>query len=91
MPDLIVEPCTNKQRLWNNIINEELQVEEYRGFVFWIKLYSSTYIPYRVMEVDNTNITAQKVYFPRDDTVKVHQNRVKPCQGGFIYGWILLV
>ena len=43
--------------------------------------------PYRVMEVDNTNITAQKVYFPRDDTVKVHQNRVKPCPGGFMAGY----
>ena len=43
--------------------------------------------PYRVMAADDTNVTALKVYFPREDTIKVHQSRVKPCPGGFMAGY----
>ena len=43
--------------------------------------------PYRVTAADNTNITALKVYFPKEDCIRVHQNRVKPCPEGFMAGY----
>ena len=43
--------------------------------------------PYRIISANDTNITAGKVYFPRDDLVKVHQSRVKPCLQGFMAGY----
>ena len=32
-------------------------------------------------------MSAVKVYFPREDTVKVHQTRVKPCPDGPLAGY----
>ena len=43
--------------------------------------------PYRIISFDETNVTAVKVYFPREDHVKVHQTRVKPCPDGFMAGY----
>ena len=43
--------------------------------------------PYRVMSCNETNITAVKVYFPREDSIQVHQLRVKPCPPGFTAGY----
>ena len=47
--------------------------------------------PYRVTSCNETNVTALKIYFPRDDPIQVHQLRVKPClvrfpAGFFWYG-----
>ena len=43
--------------------------------------------PYRVITVNDTNLTAAKVYFPREDTIKVHRARAKPCPEGFMAGY----
>ena len=43
--------------------------------------------PYRVVSCDDTNLTAVKVYFPREDAIKVHQTRAKPCPEGFMAGY----
>ena len=43
--------------------------------------------PYRVKICNDTNVTATKVYFPLDQPVHVHQNRVKPCPEGFTPGY----
>ena len=43
--------------------------------------------PYRITSCDNTGMSAVKVYFPREDTVKVHQTRVKPCPDGQLAGY----
>ena len=43
--------------------------------------------PYRVTSCNETNITAVKVYFPREDSIQVHQLRVKPCPPGFTAGY----
>lgn len=43
--------------------------------------------PYRVISSNATNVTAVKVYFPREDPIQVHQMRVKPCPQGFPAGF----
>ena len=43
--------------------------------------------PYRVTSCNETNVTAVKVYFPREDPIQVHQLRVKPCPRGFTAGY----
>jgi hypothetical protein len=43
--------------------------------------------PYRVTSCNETNVTAVKVYFPREDPIQVHQLRVKPCPPGFTAGF----
>ena len=43
--------------------------------------------PYRVTSCNETNVTAVKVYFPREDPIHVHQLRVKPCPLGFTAGF----
>ena len=43
--------------------------------------------PYRVTSCNATNVTAVKVYFPREDPIQVHQLRVKPCPPGFTAGF----
>ena len=43
--------------------------------------------PYRVITVNDTNLTAVKVQFPREDAIKVHTDRAKPCPEEFIAGY----
>ena len=43
--------------------------------------------PYRITACDDTGVSAVKVYFPREDAVKVHQTRVKPCPDGLLAGY----
>ena len=43
--------------------------------------------PYRVMAHSPTNVTAVKVYFPREEPIKVHRTRVKPLPDGFMAGY----
>ena len=43
--------------------------------------------PYRVTSRNETNITAVKVYYPRESAIQVHQLRVKPCPPGFPAGF----
>jgi len=43
--------------------------------------------PYRVTACNETNVTAVKVYYPREDAIQVHQLRVKPCPPGFPAGF----
>lgn len=40
--------------------------------------------PYQIISANDTNITGGKVYFPRDDLIKVHQHRVKLRPKGFM-------
>ena len=42
--------------------------------------------PYRIMKLTDTDVTAIKIYFPEDVTIKVHQNRVSPCPMGLPFG-----
>ena len=43
--------------------------------------------PYRITSCNETNVTAVKVYFPRDYPIQVHQLRVKRCPHGFPAGF----
>lgn len=43
--------------------------------------------PYRITSCNDTDVSAVKVYFPREDAVKVHQTRVKPCPDGLLAGY----
>ena len=43
--------------------------------------------PYRITSCNDTNVTAVKVYFPRENPIQVHQMRVKPCPDGFPSGY----
>ena len=49
------------------------------------KLSQPWHGPYRVTSCNETNITAAKIYFPREDPIQVHQLRVKPCPPGFFW------
>lgn len=51
------------------------------------KLSRTWHGPYRVTPCNETNITAVKVYFPREDPIQVHQLRAKPCPCGFPAGF----
>ena len=42
---------------------------------------------YRVTSCNQTNVTAVKVYIPREAPIQVHQLRVKPCPPGFPAGF----
>ena len=35
--------------------------------------------PYRVLTLDDPDITVVKVYYPQDGQIQIHQSRVKPC------------
>ena len=43
--------------------------------------------PFRVETCSDTNVTDIRVYFPFEEPVHVHQNRVKPCPEGFTPGY----
>ena len=43
--------------------------------------------PYRITSCNETNITAVKVYFPRENSIQVYQLRVKPCPHNFPAGF----
>ena len=43
--------------------------------------------PYRIVAKDETNVSAIKVYFPDEKTIKVHQNRVQMCPFNFSAGY----
>ena len=43
--------------------------------------------PFWVTSCNETNVVATKVYFPRDDPIRVHQTCVKPCLAGFTPGY----
>ena len=43
--------------------------------------------PYRVMSLTDADITAIKIYFPEDGSIKVHQSRVSPCPVSFPAGY----
>ena len=40
-----------------------------------------------MITVNDTNLMAAKVYFPHEDTIKVHRARAKPCPEGFMAGY----
>ena len=50
------------------------------------KLFRPCHGPYRTMKLTDTDVTAIKIYFPEDGTIKVHQSRVSPCPLGFPAG-----
>ena len=43
--------------------------------------------PYRINDLDDTGVTAAKVYFPQDGTIRVHQSRVTSCPEAFPAGY----
>ena len=51
------------------------------------KLSQPWHGPYSITSCNETNVTAVKVYFPREDPIQVHQLRVKPCPQGFTAGF----
>ena len=51
------------------------------------KLSKPWHGPYRIVSCNETNVTAVKVYFPGEQQIKVHQNRIKPCPDGFPAGY----
>ena len=55
---------------------------------FW-KLSRPWYGPYRITSFNDYDISVVKVYFPRENEIKVHQSRVKPCPDGLLarYYW----
>ena len=42
--------------------------------------------PYRIITMTDTDITATRIYFPEDGSIKVHQGRVTKCPMGFRTG-----
>ena len=42
--------------------------------------------PYRVVSTAGPDVTAQKVYFPEDGQIQIHQSRVSDCPPGFPAG-----
>ena len=43
--------------------------------------------PYRIVAKDETNITATRVYFPDEKSIKIHQSRVQMCTFNFPAGY----
>ena len=43
--------------------------------------------PYRITDMDDTGVTAVKVYYPQDGTIRVHQSRVSHCPAEFPAGY----
>ena len=43
--------------------------------------------PYRIISVDQPNVSASKVYFPDEKSIQVHQSRVCPCPLRFPAGY----
>ena len=43
--------------------------------------------PYRVIRVDDPDVTVSKVYFAKDGQIQVHQSRVKSCPRHFPHGF----
>ena len=55
------------------------------------KLSQPWHGPYRVVDVNNPDLTVSKVYFPQDGVIQIHQTRVTPCclefpSGSYFYG-----
>ena len=55
------------------------------------KLSQPWHGPYRVVDVNNPDLTVSKVYFPQDGVIQIHQTRVTPCHlefpsGSYFYG-----
>ena len=53
------------------------------------KLSRPWYGPYRIVAKDETNITATRVCFPDEKSIKIHQSRVQVCQFNFPAGYYL--
>ena len=51
------------------------------------KLSKPWHGPYRVISMNDTNLTCTKVYFPQHGELNVHQSRVCPCPPGFPAGY----
>ena len=43
--------------------------------------------PYRVVAVNDPDVTVVKVYFPQENQIQVHCNRVRPCPVNFPVGF----
>ena len=43
--------------------------------------------PYRVVAVDDPDVTVSKLYFSQDGNIQVHQSRLKPCPPHFPHGF----
>ena len=43
--------------------------------------------PYRIMDLTDIDVTAIRIYFPEDGSIKVHQSCVSPCPVGFPAGY----
>ena len=39
------------------------------------------------MDLTDTDVTAIRIYFPKDGSIKVHQSLVSPCPVGFPAGY----
>ena len=44
--------------------------------------------PYLIVAKDKTNITAKRVYFPDEKSIKIHQSQVQMCPFNFSAGMV---
>ena len=51
------------------------------------KLSRPWHVPYRIISVQDPDVTAAKMYFPQDLNIQVHQSRVCPCPVNFPSGF----
>ena len=51
------------------------------------KLSRPRHGPYRVVAVNDSDVTVIKVYFPQENQIQVHCNRVRPCPVNFPAGF----
>ena len=94
---LVVETIQEAQRKYKVYYDQKAKADRFR-LGEWIlkfpheesgkqrKLSRPWHGPYRIMKLTDTGVTAIKIYFPEDGTIKVHQNRVSPCPMGLPAG-----
>ena len=95
---LAVETIQEAQRKYKAYYDQKAKADRFR-LGEWIlikfpheesgkqrKLSRPWHGPYRIMKLTDTDVTAIKIYFPEDGTIKVHQNRVSPCPMGLPAG-----
>ena len=88
---LAVESIQESQRKYKEYYDRKTKADRFR-LGEWVlikfpheesgkqrKLSRPWHGPYRIMKLTDTDVTAIKIYFPEDGTIKVHQSRVSPC------------
>lgn len=79
--DKKAKPCDLKTGSWVMVYFPHEETGKAR------KLSRPWHGPYRVVRVDNPDVTVSKVYFAKDGDIQVHQSRVKHCPPQFPHGF----